>query len=77
MICKLVSTAFYFLENSFDSVLISMDDVLKLEVVVVERGLEPRCSVNEKQSIGDCMFLTEFAEKPLGESGCTRRWSRK
>lgn len=70
---KLVGSVFYLFEYSFDRIPISVGDVLKSEVAMVERRLEPRCAVDEKHGIGDVVFLAEFMKKPLGERGRTRR----
>lgn len=50
-----------------------MSDVLKSEVIAVDRRLEPRCAVDEERGVGDIVFFVEFAKKPLGEGNRTRR----
>jgi hypothetical protein len=59
----LPGSAFEFFEQVFDSIPISMCDVLKSEVLLEERGLEPWCAVDEKQTLGDIMFLQEFPSR--------------
>ena len=57
----------------FDSVAVAVCFMLKSETVAVEGGLEPGCAVDEKQGVCDIVFLTQFAEKYLGQCGCTAR----
>lgn len=73
MNCELVGSTFYLFKHSFDSIPISLGFMLKSEVIAVKRGLKPRCSIGEKEGVGDVVFFTEFVEKPLGESDRTRR----
>lgn len=73
MVQKLVGSAFYLFEYSFDSIPVSMRNMLKSEVVAVERGLEPRCTVDEKEDVGNVVFGAKLPEKPLGECNCTHR----
>ena len=55
----------------FDSVAVAVCFMLKSETVAVEGGLEPGCAVDEKQGVCDIVFLTQFAEKYLGQCSCT------
>lgn len=73
MVCKLVGSSFYLFENSFHGIPISMCFMVESEAVAVERSLEPRYAVDEKQRVVDVVFCTEFAEKSFGERDCTRR----
>jgi hypothetical protein len=65
---KVFGSTFEFFEQSLDAVPISVCDVLKSEALLEERGLEPRCTIDEKHSVGDVVFLLEFVEKLLGEN---------
>jgi len=63
MVWKLFSSPFYLFEDTFDSIPISMGDMLKSEVFFEECSLQPRCAINEKHSICDFMFLLQFLQE--------------
>lgn len=50
--------------------------MLQSEAVSVACGLQPRCSVDEKEGVGDVVFCAQFTEKPLCEGDRTPEWSR-
>ncbi len=44
-----------------------------IEAVSVERRLQPRCRIDEKERVIDEMFLAEFGKKHLGYCLISRR----
>jgi len=70
---ELISTSFYFTEDTFDAIPIPMSDVLESEPVTMTGGVKPRRAINEKDRIVNLMFLAEFGEKHRGNRGISRR----
>jgi hypothetical protein len=66
VIAELVSTAFYFFENMFDSVPISASDMVKSEAVTMAGCLELWSAIEKKRCVLDLMFLLEFRVKHPG-----------
>lgn len=62
---ELLGSAFQFLEQAFDSIPISMSDMLKSEPELVEGSLEPWCAIDEKHGVGDVVFLTKLCQELL------------
>jgi len=44
-----------------------------IEAVSVERRLQPRCRIDEKERVIDEMFLAEFRKERLGDRLVSRR----
>jgi len=72
IISKLIVLAIYLFGNTFDSVPISMCNMLKSKVVAVECSLGPRRSIDEQERVSYIGFLPEFSQKSLSERGGTR-----
>ena len=72
-ICKLVCSAFYLSEDTFDAVPIPVYFLLESEPVAVERSLQSRRFIDEKDSVNHEMFLAEFGKEHLGHALCSRR----
>ncbi len=76
MVCERLSSAFTFLEHPLDAIPISIDDILKSEPEVVTGRLQLGCPIDQEDRVVDEMFLAEFAEKHLGDSGGPGRGER-
>jgi len=59
-------SSFYFTEDTFGAIPISVAFVLKSEACTVKRSLEVGCAIDEKQTPFDVVFLPEFPEENLG-----------
>jgi hypothetical protein len=66
-------TPFQLSKNPFDSVPISVATHLKSEACSAERRLEMVGAIDEKHGSFDIVFLAEFREEHLSESGRGRR----
>jgi hypothetical protein len=71
-VAKRRGSSFYLAEDTFGAIPISVAFILKSEASSVERGLEVGCAIYEKQALFDIVFLPEFPEKNLRQSGCIR-----
>ena len=63
---------FYFWEDTFDTVPISMEFVSEIEAVSLQRCFEPVRIINEKYGVVNVVFLTELSEEDFGQSSCIR-----
>ena len=64
---------FYLTKYTFNNVPISMFLVSKSEPRLTKYGLEVFCSIDEKHSIIDLMFLSEFPQEPFCQHGRSGR----
>ena len=77
--CERLCSVFELLEETFDSTPIPMSDMLELEVLAMAGHMQPGCSIDQNDRVGNDMFLLEFSEGRLGQrlvlGGKSRRCS--
>jgi len=71
-VVELLGSAFHLLKHAFDGVSIIERFVSKVHTEFVQSSLEPRCSVDEKFSVLDVVFLIELPQKSHPESEILR-----
>jgi len=70
MICKWRGTASYIPKDIFDGIPIPMFSVLKSKLKSTEYNLESFCSIEDKHSVLDIVFLDQFRKQRLYENSC-------